>query len=143
MMGGLFAMGATILSMTALQPDTSLWIVRAAMFLVGSSMSCVLMPQQAATFTTISHEDMGRASSIFSMQRQVCGALGVAVLATVLTIVAGPHPDLGAFHVAFLTAAVLALVGVGVASTVSDRDAAPTMKPRQGAAPPVEAEALV
>jgi EmrB/QacA subfamily drug resistance transporter len=140
MMGGLVAMSAFLLSLAFLQVDTSLWVVRVAMFLMGSTMACVLMPQQAATFTTISHEDMGRASAIFNMQRQVCGALGVAVIATVLTSVGGRHPDLGAFRVAFVAGALLALVGLAIANTVSDRDAAPTMG-RTGAAADAEAVA--
>ena len=36
-------------------------------------------------FATISPEATGRASSIFSVTRQVAASLGVAVLATVLT----------------------------------------------------------
>jgi EmrB/QacA subfamily drug resistance transporter len=140
MMGGLLAMSVFLLMLSALESDTDLWVVRVAMFLMGCTMACVVMPQNAATFTTISDEDMGRASAIFNMQRQVCGALGVAVLATVLTSVGGHHPDLGAFRAAFVAAAVLALFGVAAANTVSDRDAAPTMRQRNTL---VEAEAVV
>jgi MFS family permease len=126
--------------MGAIELDASLWNIRLVMFCVGASMACILMPQQAATFTTISQKDMGRASAIFSMQRQVCGALGVAVLATVVTATGGRHPEFDAFQAALVVGAVLALVGVAAANTVSDHDAAPTMRQRFTR---VEAEAVV
>jgi hypothetical protein len=39
-------------------------------------------------------------------------------------------PNLGAYHAAFLAAAVLALIAAGIALAVSDRDAAPSMRPQ-------------
>jgi hypothetical protein len=38
--------------------------------------------------------------------------------------------NLTAYHAAFLAAALLALIGAGIALAISDRDAAPTMRPR-------------
>ena len=40
-------------------------------------------------------------------------------------------PNLTAYHVAFLVAAALALIAAGIALLISDRDAAPSMRPRQ------------
>jgi hypothetical protein len=102
-------------------------------------MAQVFVPAQAAAFSTISREATGRASTMFNVIRQLGSAAGVGVLTTVIVavgatkVVAGRvTPDLGAYHVAFLLAAGLALAGVAVALTVHDTDAASTMVRRGG-----------
>ena len=94
------------------------------------------LPLRAATFATISPASTGRASAFYSAQTQLGAALGVAVLGTVLSIVGVTtlsatgvvQPNLAAYHAAFLAAAALALIGACIALTISDRDAAATMK---------------
>ena len=101
-------------------------------------MAYAFVPGQTATFATISSAATGQASALSNALRQLGSALGVAVLGAVLSIV-GPtrlsatgavQPNLAAYHAAFLAAAVLALVAAGIAVAISDRDAAPTMRPR-------------
>jgi hypothetical protein len=60
--------------------------------------------------------------------------MGIALLTTVLAAVGTTHvidghsvANLAAYHAAFLTAAGVALIGSGVALTISDADAAATM----------------
>ena len=107
-------------------------------------MAFAFIPLQAATYATITPADTGRASAIYSTQRQVSTALGVAVLATVLTtqtqrLLAAVDPDnvvatdaarLTAYHYAFLVAGMIAFVGAGVALFIHDSDAAASMRPR-------------
>jgi len=90
----------------------------------------------SAAFATISSASTGRASAFYSAQTQLGAALGVAILGSVLSIF-GPttlnasgtvEPNLVAYHAAFLAAAVLALIAACIALTVSDRDAAVTMR---------------
>ena len=58
-------------------------------------------------------------------------------MATVISVVGpsagaaatGADPDLGGYHAAFLTAAVLLLLAVAIASRIRDADAAATMGP--------------
>jgi hypothetical protein len=106
-------------------------------------MSGVFVPTQAAAFATISPADTGRASTFFNAERQLGGAIGVAVLTTVLSAVgvtssvAGhATAHLAAYHMAFLTAAAFALVGAGVAATIKDADAANTITRRRAVAVP-------
>jgi hypothetical protein len=47
-------------------------------------MGIASVPLQAATFTTISPRDTGRASSLYSTTRQVGSSISVAILATTL-----------------------------------------------------------
>jgi EmrB/QacA subfamily drug resistance transporter len=129
MTGGLVVMVGLTASMALLTADTSEWVIRALMFLVGAAMAYVILPQQAATFATISAADTGRASAIYNTQRQTAAALGVAILATVLTTTAGSleSPQAGDFPWVFVGCAVLAACGALVAWTIRDEDAASTM----------------
>jgi Na+/melibiose symporter-like transporter len=101
------------------------------------------VPTQAAAFATISPADTGRASTFFNAERQLGGAVGVAILTTVLSAVgvtssvAGHASEhLAAYHMAFLTTAALALVGAAAAATVKDADAANTITRRRTVAVP-------
>jgi MFS family permease len=114
--------------------NTSLWWMRVLMFGLGYSIAHVMISMQAAAFATISPTSTGRASTLFNANRQLGGAIGVALLSTVISAV-GPVrqvagatvANLTAYHAAFLTAAVIALVGAGMALlVVKDADAAAT-----------------
>jgi len=120
-------------------PTTSLWWVRVLTLALGMSMANVFIPLQSATFARVEPSATAQASTIYSAQRFTSQALGVAVLATVFTTLA-PHPTstlasavesarMSGFHAAMIAAAILALMGVGVALTVNDRDAAQTFHP--------------
>jgi EmrB/QacA subfamily drug resistance transporter len=153
--------GATLTSASFLFVglSTSLWWIRAIMFFRGVFMSFAMLPMQAASFSTISPRDTGRASSLFSTNRQVASSVGVALLATVLVQrtkdhihtalaaaggsepVAAAHATLAAFHDAFFVATILALFGVASAFLIRDADAAASMRPVAPKAAVVEAEA--
>jgi EmrB/QacA subfamily drug resistance transporter len=134
MVSGLMLVAAAMAGMAAIGAGTSLWWARALMLLIGLGMSCVFIPAQAASFATISPERTGRASTLFNAARQLGGAVGVAVLTTVLAAV-GPTrisagrvvADLTAYHVSFLAAAAIAVLGACSALTVRDSDAVGTM----------------
>ena len=142
--------GAAVTSGLFLWVDlsTSLWLVAGIMFLLGLAFGFCIIPVQAASYATITPQDMGRASALFSTGRQVAVSLSVATLITVLTsrtrthvaealravdsgarVAAAQHGTLLAFHDTFAASAVIALVGVGVALLIRDADAAATMRP--------------
>jgi MFS family permease len=108
------------------------------MLTVGLSMAQVFVPVQAASFATITPASTGRASTMFNAIRQLGGAIGVAVLTTVI-VAAGPdrlvagHPvaNLNAYRAAFLAAAAICLCGVACSLSIRDADAASTI-PRRG-----------
>ena len=128
--------------------NTSQWWIRALMLLRGAAMGVGMVPMQAATYATISREDTGRASALFSTNRQVAASVGVAVMATVLVdriqthvnaavqgvtgqaaiAAATRHAALLGYHDAFLATAVLAFIGIGVAFLIRDEDAAASMR---------------
>lgn len=134
MCGGLVLTAAGIASLLAIGPSTSLWWARLILFCIGLGMSGVFIPTQTAAFATISQEKMGGASTLFNTERQLGGAVGVAVLTSVLVAVGpfthmGGHlvADLTAYRVAFLTAAAVALVAAGLSLRIHDQDAASTI----------------
>jgi MFS family permease len=138
MAGGLLIVAGTIALLGLVNGGTDLWLVRLDMLVLGYGMSHVFIPAQAASFATISPSQTGRASSIFNAGRQLGGAVGVAVLTTVLAAAGPTHvvaghtvANLSAYHVAFLAATGVAVLAAFVALRVRDRDAVSTMVARR------------
>ena len=143
MAAGLAGIAAVTVAMAAASgPLTNLWYLRVLMFALGLCIPFVMMSMQAAAFATISPASTGRASTLFNANRQLGGAVGVALLSTVLAAI-GPTRQIGthlvahpaAYRAAFLAAAAVALAGsVTALLTISDAEAASTMVRRQRAA---------
>jgi len=135
---GLLGVALCLLALTQVTVTTNLWLLRGLMFLVGLMMAQVMVPTQAAAFAMITPASMGRASTFFNTMRQVGSATGVAVLSTVLigvgtaTATGGGSlaPNITAYHIAFLVAALFALVAIPFSLRIQDRDAAATIVPR-------------
>jgi EmrB/QacA subfamily drug resistance transporter len=147
MTGGMLGVAAAIALMTTVGSGTSLWWMRALVFVLGLSWAQALVPLQAAAMATISPTDTGAASTLFNTGRQLGMATGVAILTTVASAVGltklatgrAVAPHLAAYHAGFVIASVLALIAAGAAQFVDDRAAAPTMRraepsPRHAAA---------
>ena len=134
--GGLTGVAIMMALLSLIGFETNLWVMRVLMFLIGAGMAYAFLPLRVATFATISPTSTGRASAFYSAQNQFGAAFGVAVLGTVLSTLGVTtlsstgvvQPNLSAYHAAFLAAALLALIGACIALTISDRDAAVTMK---------------
>lgn len=141
---GLVAVTLSNIPFVFITLGTSLWTLRLLMLMRGMSMAFSFVPLQASTYANIDKPDTGRASAIFSTQRQVSAALGVAILSTVflsrfnhLMPKGKPTPldianaQLHGFHTAFGVAAGLAFCGALYAFfAIRDQDAAATMHPR-------------
>jgi len=138
MAAGLVGVGTSMTLLCLVRLDSSPWLVRSLMFLIGVGMAYVFLPAQAAGFATISHASTGQASTLSNVQRQLGAALGVALLSSVLAAF-GPtrigitgvvQPHVAAYRAGFLTAAALAVIAALIALRVPDRDAAATMRRR-------------
>jgi EmrB/QacA subfamily drug resistance transporter len=143
MVFGLVGAACTAFTFTQVDLGTDLWVIRGLMFTRGVFMAFAFIPLQAATYSTITSADTGRATAIFSTQRQVAAAFGVATAATVLTTamtrqLAGVVPgsaaaidaQVSSYHVVFLAASLLAFGAAAVALLIRDEDAAATMRTR-------------
>ncbi len=126
---------AVMIGLSFFNSGTSFWLFRLMMFLLGCGMAYIFLSNQAAAMATISRADTGRASMLFSVQRQIGSAMGVAVLSTVMSAIGATKvnaagvsmPNLDAYQAAFIAAAVLALIGAFNARRIPDEDAAATM----------------
>lgn len=135
---GLCVVAATALALASVGPATNPWVVRIFVYLLGVGMSGIFMPTQAAAFATVAEDRTGAGSALFNAQRQLSGAVGVALLTTVVALA---HPsrspsghvssELAAYHAGFAVAAGVALLAGLVALRISDADAAPTVTRRR------------
>jgi EmrB/QacA subfamily drug resistance transporter len=130
----LVGMAVVMTLLTQINSAEDFWWLRLLLLCLGTFVGQVFVSTQAAAFATVSHAHTSHASSLYNSQRQLGSAIGVALLATVLNAVGTVHlvsgrpvANLAAYHVAFLAAAVLALVGSALSSTIHDADAAVTM----------------
>jgi Na+/melibiose symporter-like transporter len=149
MVGGLIALGVTMLLMTMISTRDELWQMRALMFVLGFCMAHVMVPSQAASMAQIDRANTGRASTLFNAVRQIGSATGVAVLSTVIAAVGfgaaavSSKPGTGTlqpYHVAFAVAAGFAFVGALLALTINDADAEATRVSRGSRRPAPEPE---
>lgn len=113
------------------------WTIRGLMLIRGISMAFAFVPLQAATYARIAKPDTGRASAIYTTQRQASAAIGVALLSTIFISRRNSFGDasalhqLSAFHYAFAASIAMSLIGAIYAWIyIKDVDAAPTMQPR-------------
>jgi MFS family permease len=137
---GMAAVTITTSLLALFMNDPSLWLFRLDMFAVGIGWAFVVIPMNAGAFSQISPRDTGRASALYSAQRQLAAALGVATLATIVGLLTSNTPLAGnvtAFRIAFLAAAALPLIGAVIAVFIRDRDAASTMRARSAEQRPV------
>jgi MFS family permease len=135
---GLVGVASSIAALALLTTDSSLWWARLLMFTLGLSMAQVFVPTQAAAFASVSPAATGRASTMYNAVRQLGGAVGIALLTTVIigvgaaTAGAGHSAtDLTAYRIAFLIAAAVALATLFCSLTIHDADAADTIPARK------------
>jgi EmrB/QacA subfamily drug resistance transporter len=124
--GGGAVVFVLLLGFQLVNAGTSLWVVRAMIFVIGAANSACFLSLQAAMFTTISRAETGHASAIYNTARQVSLAICVALVSTIVASTSGPRLD--AFHAAYLAVTVITGLG-GVAALVLIRtsDAAASM----------------
>jgi MFS family permease len=146
MVAGLLLSALINLNFLWVDEHTNLWWIRLIMFGRGLCLPLLFIPLQASAFASITMADTGRASSLFSTQRQVASAVGVAILGAILftgirtktaaAAAAGATGEglekaqLEAYHRSFLWVVIFYVVGAVAALFVRDADAAATMGPR-------------
>jgi fucose permease len=137
---GFVVLAVTIGMFTQVEMETSMWVFRALLFVLGVGMAFTMVPSQTATFETISHEDTANASSLISTTRQIASAAGVALVSSLLASrinsrtaelgsAATPDTALGAAFTAyqdtFLMSAAFAVLGIAAAFLFRNTVAAP------------------
>lgn len=124
---------------------TSDWLIRLALLPRGWSFGFALVTLAAATYARITPEQMGRATSLYTVGSQLGSSAGVAVIASTLAARMAVHRAQpgspltaagawAAFHETFAVTVLIAVVGMGAALLVSDRLAAPGIRRREASA---------
>ena len=81
---GLVLVTLTLGAFTVIEADTSIWIVGTVFFFQGAGMASVMPPAMESIMSALPRERAGVGSAVSNTVRQVGGALGVAVLGSVL-----------------------------------------------------------
>ncbi len=114
------------------------------MVILGLGQSHTFVPTQAAAFDTVPRDQIGAGTTLYNATRQAGAAIGVAIAATAIAgIGVGLAPDAEPtpFRWALVACAMCNMLGVLLALTVDDKDAAPSRglqtatEPRDGTAP--------
>ncbi len=118
---GLFLVAVTMAVITQFDADTSLWVLGATFFVQGAGMANVLPPVTTAVMGAVPREKAGVGSAMTNTVRQVGGALGVAVLGSLL---AAQYRDGVAPALGSLPAGARDAAGESLGSTLAAADQA-------------------
>ncbi|MER5460198.1 DHA2 family efflux MFS transporter permease subunit [Streptomyces sp. NPDC002668] len=75
------------LTVATIDEHTELWLLESVFFVLGVGIACVMPPATTAVMSALPRERAGTGSAVNTTFRQVGGALGVAVLGSVLSTV--------------------------------------------------------
>ena len=111
---GMVLVTFTLVGFAMIGSGTPVWVLAVLFFVQGIGMANVMPPATEAIMASVPREKAGVGSAIGNTIRQVGGALGVAVLGTVLSGVYRSHID---GHLAGLTAAQQSTAQESISST--------------------------
>jgi EmrB/QacA subfamily drug resistance transporter len=81
---GLLAMTVALAGYQLLSATTSIWVLVILFFIQGAGMGMIMPPATEAVMSVVPRERAGAGSALTNTARQVSGALGVAVLGSIL-----------------------------------------------------------
>jgi DHA2 family integral membrane protein (MFS transporter) len=81
---GLLLIAATLAVFATFETDTPIWFLEVVFFLMGTGMAHIMTPTSVVIMQALPREKAGSASALSNTFRQVGGALGIAVLGSVL-----------------------------------------------------------
>ncbi|MGW0824662.1 MFS transporter [Streptomyces sp. NPDC002845] len=82
---GLLTIAVTLAGFATLDADTPIWVLEVIFFLMGAGMAHIMTPTSVVIMQALPREKAGSASALSNTFRQVGGALGIAVLGSVLS----------------------------------------------------------
>ncbi len=82
---GLLVIAATLAAFTTLDESTPIWLMEVIFFLMGAGMAHIMTPVSVVIMQALPREKAGSASALSNTFRQVGGALGIALLGSVLS----------------------------------------------------------
>ncbi|OSZ59165.1 MFS transporter [Streptomyces pharetrae CZA14] len=85
--GGMLVIAGTLAAFASFDADTPVWLLETVFFLMGAGMAHIMTPTSVVVMQALPREKAGSASALSNTFRQVGGALGIAVLGSVLSAV--------------------------------------------------------
>ncbi|MGW0615122.1 MFS transporter [Streptomyces sp. NPDC002788] len=82
---GMLVIAAMLAAFATLGADTPIWVMEVIFFLMGAGMAHIMTPVSVVIMQALPREKAGSASALSNTFRQVGGALGIAVLGSVLS----------------------------------------------------------
>ncbi|GLY35059.1 multidrug resistance protein B [Amycolatopsis sp. NBRC 101858] len=81
---GMVLLVGSMAMLTQVTATTPYWVLLSALFVMGLGMGCTMMPITTSALQTLQPKDMARASTATNIVQQTAGAIGSAVMATIL-----------------------------------------------------------
>jgi EmrB/QacA subfamily drug resistance transporter len=88
---GMTIFGLTLISYTFASQTMPIWVVEVQMFATGAGMGLTMSPATNAIMSAVPREKAGAGSAVNNTVRQVAGALGVAILGSILAVAFRGH----------------------------------------------------
>lgn len=85
--GGMTLTGVAFMGFLLLGTDTPIWVLEVLFFLMGTAMAHVMPPATVMIMSSLPREKAGSGSAVNNVFRQVGGAVGVAVLGSLMSTV--------------------------------------------------------
>ncbi|MFF9281906.1 MFS transporter [Streptomyces griseosporeus] len=82
---GMFVLAVTLAAFAVLDAGTPIWALEIVFFLMGTGMAHIMTPVSVVIMQALPREKAGSASALSNTFRQVGGALGIAILGSVLS----------------------------------------------------------
>jgi len=123
---GMAMMGLGLFMLALIPLDNSLWLVEAALLVIGCGLGLNTAPVNGVAVANVAAARSGTASGLVNTARMVGATLGVAVLGAIFATVAGGSPD--ASHViaglpaAFIVGGIGEMLGAAAAFTFIRRN---------------------
>ncbi|MET9413443.1 MFS transporter [Streptomyces klenkii] len=83
--GGMVMVSATMAAFLLLDQDTPVWVLEVLLFFQGASMAHIMPPATVSIMQSLPRDKAGSGSAVNNTFRQLGGALGIAVLGSVLS----------------------------------------------------------
>ncbi|MGI5407850.1 MFS transporter [Streptomyces chartreusis] len=83
--GAMLLIALTLAAFATFEADTPIWLLEVVFFFMGAAMAHIMTPVSVVIMQALPREKAGSASALSNTFRQVGGALGIAVLGSVLS----------------------------------------------------------
>ncbi|WP_339195721.1 DHA2 family efflux MFS transporter permease subunit [Solibacillus sp. FSL R5-0449] len=96
-----------------LGPSANPWLLRALMFAVGICLGHSVIGSQLSAFHHVAKSQMSKATTLYNMLNRVGAAVGIALVATTLTVSGRYFSEILSYQYALVATVVLLLAGLG------------------------------